>query len=306
MTDAVVLEDNACFDFSRKPQTMKTYLECFPCFVRQVLDFCKLITDDSTVHEEILRKALLKLSKLDMTTTPPHTATQMYRFVKEITGTQDPFAQIKIDFNNFALDHLEMLQEIIDNSDDKLETAINLSMAGNIIDMGVGNHISEDLVKTAISEAIDHKLNPKTLAQFRSDISSAKNILYLGDNCGEIAFDKLLVEQLPKEKVTFAVRGLPIINDATMEDAKQVGMDKLVRVIDNSADVPGTILEWCSESFQQEFAQADVIISKGQGNYETLSENTKNIYFILKAKCPVIASHLETTVGDSIFIRQNK
>ncbi len=280
---------------------MKTYIDCFPCFTRQVIDFCKLITDDSETHERILRAALIKLSNLDMNATPPHTATQMYRFIKEATGAVDPFEKLKLEFNKFALDHLPMLEKELEKSSDRLETAINISMAGNIIDMGVGNHVSEELVHKTLLETINHKIDAQTLAQFKSDITSAEKILYLGDNCGEIAFDKLLVQELPKEKLTFVVRGMPIINDATMVDAKQVGMDKLVRVIDNGSDAPGTILEWCSGDFKKEFQEADVIIAKGQGNYETLSEDDSNIYFILKAKCPVIANHLGVSVGTSIF-----
>ncbi len=133
---------------------------------------------------------------------------------------------------------------------------------------------------------------------------SASRILYLGDNAGEIVLDRLLVEQLPTEKVTFAVRGAPIINDATLEDAIAGGITELVDVMDNGSDMPGTILESCSEAFRKLFAQADIVIAKGQGNYETLSDADGHIFFLLKAKCPVIAKDIGCEVGDLVILER--
>jgi hypothetical protein len=137
----------------------------------------------------------------------------------------------------------------------------------------------------------------------RESIDSAKNILYLGDNCGEIVFDRLLIEQLPLDKVTFVVRGGPIINDATMGDARETGMTELVNVIDNGSNIPGTVLEKCSKEFRECFVDADLIIAKGQGNYETLSSCEKNIFFLLQAKCPVISGHIGCEQGSFIVKR---
>jgi uncharacterized protein with ATP-grasp and redox domains len=137
--------------------------------------------------------------------------------------------------------------------------------------------------------------------QLRSDAECAQNILYLVDNAGEIAFDRLLIEQLPTEKITVVVKGKPVINDATMEDAEFVGLTDIVEVIDNGSDAPGTILETCSQNFRDRFEEADLVIAKGQGNYETLSDLDKNIFFILKAKCPVIARDIGCEIGDMIL-----
>jgi uncharacterized protein with ATP-grasp and redox domains len=138
---------------------------------------------------------------------------------------------------------------------------------------------------------------------FGEALAEAENILYLADNAGEIVFDRLLIEQLPMEKVVVAVRGLPAINDATIQDAKIAGITELVEVIDNGSDAPATILEDCSERFLDAFNRADLIIAKGQGNYETLSDIDKNIFFLLKAKCPVIAGHIGCEVGELILKR---
>ncbi len=139
--------------------------------------------------------------------------------------------------------------------------------------------------------------------KFRKAISMAKSILYLADNTGEIVFDRLLIEQMPLKKITLVVKGSPIINDACLVDAQVTGVADLVEVIDNGSDAPGTILAECSEDFKQRFEKADLIIAKGQGNYETLSDVKKDIFFVLKAKCSVIAKHIGCEVGNLVFLR---
>ena len=142
--------------------------------------------------------------------------------------------------------------------------------------------------------------------ELRTAINNAKQILYLGDNAGEIVFDKLFIEHLPKEKIIFAVRGKPVINDATMKDAEDIGLTDILKVIDNGSGYPGTVLQSCSEEFQEVFNGADLIISKGQGNYETLSENRQNIFFLLKIKCDIVARDLNGNVGDFVVLNARK
>ena len=138
---------------------------------------------------------------------------------------------------------------------------------------------------------------------FQAALGRASRILYLADNAGEIVFDRLLIERMPPGKVTVGVRGFPVINDATMKDAEDTGMTELAEVIDNGSDGPGTILDDCSQSFRDRFDEADLIIAKGQGNYETLSEVDKDIYFLLKAKCAVIARDMGCQEDDMILKR---
>ena len=189
-------------------------------------------------------------------------------------------------------------------SKDPLETAVRLAIAGNIIDCGANGNLAE----IAITEGIEHALTDALkgpLAELDMALNQADEILYLADNAGEIFFDRLLIELMPLEKVTVAVRGSPIINDATITDAEEAGLTDLVTVIDNGSDGPGTILEDCSEDFRARFDQADLIVAKGQGNYETLSDADKDIFFVLKAKCPVIAKHLGCDVGSLVLRRTN-
>lgn len=145
----------------------------------------------------------------------------------------------------------------------------------------------------------------RQLEAFKEAVSQAERILFLADNAGEIAFDRLLIELLPTEKVTVAVKGKPVINDATLEDARMTGLTDLVEVVDNGSDAPGTILASCSQAFRDRFEKAYLVIAKGQGNYESLSDSDKDIFFILKVKCPVIAQGLHCAAGSMILQRSN-
>ena len=165
--------------------------------------------------------------------------------------------------------------------------------------------MSESEVKKTINDSLSGYLNPKQVQIFKNAVIEAEKILYLADNAGEIVFDHLLIEQLPIEKITVVVKGSPVINDATIDDANVVGLGRIVEVIDNGSDGPGTILETCSQNFRDRFEGADLIIAKGQGNYETLSDIDKNIFFLLKAKCPVIARDLGCQVGKMILRKSN-
>jgi len=172
--------------------------------------------------------------------------------------------------------------------------------------LGVKTSIADTDIEQIIKNCLTKDFDKSQLNEFRDYVQQAQKILYITDNAGEIVFDKLLIEQLPLEKVTVAVRGKPIINDATIEDAKFVGLTEMVEVIDNGSDAPGTILKTCSENFKEQFNSADLIIAKGQGNYETLSESDKNIFFILKVKCPVIARNIGCQIGEMILKKTNK
>jgi uncharacterized protein with ATP-grasp and redox domains len=194
------------------------------------------------------------------------------------------------------------LKEKLDASADGLGAAIRLALAGNVIDFGVSANLLESEVQSAIDESLTVPLDAQVLEAFRDRTTNAKDILYLADNAGEIVFDRLLIEQLPREKVTLVVKGAPVINDATIEDAQIAGLTDIVNVIDNGSDAPGTILESCSEDFRNRFNRADLVIAKGQGNYETINDTEKDTFFILRAKCPVIARHLSCDINSPVFV----
>ena len=284
---------------------MRSYLDCIPCFVRQALDSVRLITDNEQIHEQVMRETLRLACKMDLHQSPPAMAQKIHRIIRKLTGNQDPYRQLKKRFNRLALKMYPELKQRVETSADPFETSVRLAIAGNIIDLGVKSGLPESEVEKNIAESLTDPLDMKALEEFRNATAHAKDILYLGDNAGEIVFDRLLVEQLPCKNVTFVVKASPIINDATMEDAKMAGLTDMVSVIDNGSDAPGTILESCSQDFRRRFNEADLVISKGQGNYETLSGVDKNVFFILRAKCLVIARHLGCEIG-SLVLAKNK
>jgi len=202
---------------------------------------------------------------------------------------------------------MEMLPDLkarIDKSLDPMGMAIRLAIAGNVIDLGV----SGDITELQIREAIDNTLKEPfegDVQGFHKAVTKAQKILYLADNAGEIVFDRLLIERLPTERVTVVVRGYPVLSDVTMIDAENVGLCDITKVIDNGSDAPGTILTDCSEEFREYYDEADLIIAKGQGNFETLSDEDANIIFLFKAKCPVIADHVGLPVGTHVAIRSD-
>jgi uncharacterized protein with ATP-grasp and redox domains len=284
---------------------MKTCLDCIPCFVRQTLDAARKSSADESVHEQILRDVLRWMSEMDFSINPPAFAQRIHRRLHELTGVKDPYAAEKKLHNEMAKCALPALRRDLEISEDALLTAANFAIAGNIIDLGAKSGLKESDLAEAVEHAAQNELHGDT-EEFSSAVQRAEKILYLCDNAGEIVFDILLIEQLGPGRVTAAVRGGPIINDALMEDARAAGLDRIVPVIGNGSDAPGTLLDDCSEEFRTAFESADLIISKGQGNFETLSDCGKNIFFLFKAKCPVVADSVNVPVGTHVMRRAQR
>ena len=283
---------------------MKTFLDCIPCLIRQALHSVRSTTEDEQVHETIVRTALEGIAGMDFRQPPAVMAQAIHRRIREATGNEDPYAEQKRRLNDAALELYPMLSDRVKRAGSPLELAVRLAIAGNIMDLAVKTNLGEDEVLASFDDCLAAPLDCP-IAEFAQAVEEANSILYLADNAGEIAFDRLLIEQLPREKVTVAVRGRPVINDATMEDAEYVGLTNIVKIIDNGSDAPGTILSDCSDVFRRHFERADMIISKGQGNYETLADSPRPIWFLLRVKCPIIARDLECSVGTTILRRSS-
>lgn len=280
---------------------METSIDCIPCFIRHALYAARAVTDDQSVHERVVKQVLARLNDLDMTAPPPLMGRTVHLLIQRETGNPDPYLQIKRETTKYALEFLPALEARVQRAEDPFTSALKLAIAGNIIDLGARERFSETEVMQTVENALATELDSELLARFREEIENARTILYLGDNAGEIVFDRMLISRLPREKVTLAVRNAPIINDATLEDAAASGLTDLVEVISNGYDAPGTVLERCSEDFRRRFREADVVISKGQGNYETLSHGPREVYFLLQAKCPVIAKMRGCEIGTALF-----
>jgi damage-control phosphatase, subfamily I len=281
---------------------MKTTVDCIPCFIRQALEVARLVSRDPESHERIIRRALIAMAGVDMGVTPTVIAQQLHRHLRGLTRVDDPYREVKDQFNRMALDMLPGLRAKVENAPDPLATATRLAIAGNVIDLGAKAGLAEVDARTAVAGAITEPLLGD-MEEFRRAVNSAGKILYLADNAGEIVFDRLLIERLPAGRTTLAVRGGAVINDATLPDARKAGLHELAEVIDNGSDAPGTVLDDCSEAFRKCFCEADVIIAKGQGNFETLFGVAAPIFFLLKVKCPVIASHAGLPVGTHVLRR---
>ncbi len=249
----------------------------------------------------LVQKTLTLLKDLPEGLTPPEIGARVHHMVRDMTGSNDPYRKAKRRAEEQALSLLPRLKAILARAEDPLETAVRLSIAGNIIDFGPNpDYDLWDVVQRVLHQpfAIDD------LGKLKTEISQVGAILMLGDNAGETVFDRLLIETLAVP-VTYVVRGGPILNDATLADATSAGIDQVADVIDNGARVPGTVLSQSSRSFQKRFAAAELILAKGQGNYETLSDVQAPVFFLLQIKCPVIGRNIGAPVG-SIVVKAGK
>ncbi len=288
---------------------MHLNLDCVPCVIQQCLHATRMATDDPAILHEIVHQVLKNLTEMDFErVTAPEIACQTHRIIRKRTGQDDPYRFIKRQSNQTALALLPDLSEKVRKSADPFATAVRIALAGNIIDFGVNHQtdISAGAIENIIAEAMTAPLDKVSLEALRNAASNAESILYICDNSGEIAFDRLLIEQLGPHKITAAVRGGPIINDAILEDAIAVGLTDLTTVITTGLDVPGTLPDQSTEPFRTLFKKAPVVISKGQGNYETLNEADRNIFFLLKAKCDVAAAAIGCKRGDYIVLESSR
>lgn len=263
----------------------------------QALRAGRVATNDEKKIKELLDEIGSLIHKIPMEQTPPETGALIYKRISEITGNLDPYKKIKGKNIEQVLELYDDLEQKVKTSDDPLLTSLRLAIAGNVIDLGVNKkfNIVEDVEKILHQDfaIFDYNL-------FKKNLKNAKEILYIGDNSGEAVFDKLLIKELGKP-VTFVVREIPIINDITMKEAKRIGIDKIANVISSGTIAPGTILKYCNDEFLDKFNNADMVISKGQGNYEGLSDVDRSVFFLLKVKCPVIARNIGVKEDDIIL-----
>lgn len=284
---------------------MKTHNACIPCLVRQAFSSAKFATDDEEIQQNILKRCLTGLAKMDMDHSPPIMARLIQQTIYDVTGNNDPYKMVKKKFNAFCLKLLDELRRKVKESTSPLETAARLSIAGNIIDFGAISTLDQQTVLDTIDHAMQNEIKGD-LNKLIQRLTTAHSILWIADNSGEIVFDRLVLERIDQSRVIFAVRGGPALNDATLEDAKESGVTDLVKTINSGAAIPGTVLEECSTPFLEAFNQADLIIAKGQGNYETLPHDDGRIFFLFKAKCSVIAKSAEVNLNDMVVYKGGK
>ena len=278
---------------------MQTYLDCYPCFVRQALEAARQLGADEQKQKIVLERVLELLKGIDLSFTPPQIGDQVHHLVRRELGDSDPYRSFKGSATREALALLPRLRKVLSQAEDPLETGVRLSIAGNIIDAGI--YSTYELWPT-VQRVLSQPFAVEDLDALRQSLLRVPSVLYLADNAGETVFDRLLIECL-EVPVLYALKGGPILNDATVEDARMAEVDRVAQLLSTGSNAPGTILERCSERFQGMFDEAPLVIAKGQANYETLSEQGSKVFFLLQAKCPVIARDLGVPVGGLVLRR---
>jgi damage-control phosphatase, subfamily I len=282
---------------------MLTHKNCFPCFLRQTIIALDRHSESHTVpqeiHMDIMSEVMLLMREADINKPPSYTTTFIHRLIRERLG-DDPYRETKHEYNNIALGLYPGLSRQVRASRDPLLTASRLAIAGNVIDFGIFSSID---INGSVTRALEGGIAVDNYQAFRRSVSEAREILYLLDNSGEMVFDRILIEELERlgKKVKAVVKGSPVLNDATRDDAAQVDLTNVCEVIDNGSDAVGTILEWTSSEFQDEFRASELVISKGQANFETLGDAGEKTYFLFQSKCDVVSKELGLSPGSMLL-----
>lgn len=279
---------------------MKIHNECIPCAIDQIIRAGRFAGASEEKIAQMMQKGLVLASKVDEFKTSPFFSEPMYRLVEKETGVKDPYLEIKRKDMNTAKTLLPAMKEVIKDSKDRILTALKAAAIGNTLDSTF--FTNPDLVGN-ISKELERPFNTEGYEEFLTDLKSAKTILLVGDNCGESYFDALLLKELtnPSRKLYYAVRHQSIINDITREMAIESGIEEFATIIDSGSTAPGTDIDIAPKEFLDVFNSADIIISKGQGNYETLTEQSKKVYYLLRIKCPVISRATGQEMGTYVF-----
>ena len=285
---------------------MKVYYECAPCFLRQAKEALDLATDNQSLKMEIMEELVgVVYNDFHKEAVSNVVGTKIHRIIKDRTGNEDPYLLEKRKGNEIALKFLPKIKEIL-NNEEGLETYIKAAITGNLIDFGALG-VNFD-VERAIDQNMKKEIALNQIPELENELKSAKNVLYLADNSGEIVFDKLLIEKLKDYdvEVTVALKEKPILNDAGIEDAVQIGLDEVAKLVSTGTDSIGILYADISEEFKETFQEADLVISKGLGNYEGLTEmelEDKPVFCLFNAKCTPVAKSAGVNLRDNVVLK---
>ena len=283
---------------------MSLHPDCVPCIMKQSLHAARVAKiNDEKVQRDVLKEILIELEDMDKFESAPQLSGKIQSIVKSFTGIDDPYKEMKEKNLCRALKFVPYLKTYINSSDDKLREAIRAAIMGNIIDLGANPDFNLDEEVNRISS---NNIVLDDYSLFKDEVKKAEYILYIGDNAEEAVFDKLLIEQLKSKKIIFAVRENNILNDITIKFAKKIGLDKVAEIISSGSKIAGTDLNETNNTFNELFFSAPLVIAKGQGNYETLFNVKRPVYFLFKVKCDVIAKVCGYPVGTSMLLRNSK
>lgn len=281
--------------------------KCKYCLIKSSENLVDNIQLEKEEKETLVNELFSCVSTINSDLLTPEAARKLHKIITEKIDFFDPCLSEKKKSNDLALQQYENFKEKVLNSDNSFDTALRLSIAGNIMDFAAFPEFFDDAekhFKDTVDKVLfsDFAVNDSLLLEKK--VQEANTVLFLGDNAGEIVTDKLFLETIKHPNVYYAVRGKPVMNDATIEDAEYVKIGQFAKVISNGYDAPSTIIDKCSDEFMKVFNKADLIISKGQGNLEGLMNiNDDRIFFLLMVKCNVIAKQLKVSKGDFVVIQ---
>jgi len=281
---------------------MKIDEACIGCIINQSSKVASAIKADEVLTEKLISAVTQSSKDFSFSLTPPEVATDVYELMSIFADKADLYEEIKNYSTQNALSYIPFLEYKISKSQDKLLTATKVAIAGNVIDLAA--EVEFDLADE-IEKIFETDFGHDDFEKLKEMLADAKTLLVIGDNTGEHIFDYLFIQTLqqlyPLLYISYMVRGNPIINDVTMKEAKEAGFDKLCNLVDSGVNTPGFVYNRANEESQQLFDEVDVVITKGMGNYECLSPSPrKNLCYLLKVKCSVVASSLERNIGDIV------
>ena len=271
---------------------MRLNPECIPCLLGNQLERYPKDIDNS--KKIAYMQAILRvIADASDSMSAPMIMREITKIQRQMFGNEMDYSEIKRHFNQLMLEKEMDVQTEIDASEDELKLAIQFAIIGNFIDFGAMKSVNEQKLEEFLHSARVISVNEEEYISLRKDILDAKKITYLTDNCGEIVMDKLLIHVIqkmnPDANLTVLVRGEQVLNDATLEDAVQVGLTEMADVRGNGSDIAGTCIEELSEEARKIIYDSDVILAKGQGNFETMQMCGLNVYYIFMCKCEMFA-----------------
>lgn len=272
--------------------------ECIPCILAQVLNTIHRVSRDDWIVGKVLKDTMQEMARYDLEQSPAELSFEAITFALRALGAKDPYAEDKKRYNRRVLALLPRLRAAVNEAKEPLLAAARYAIVGNVIDLGIESRFDLD---EEIAGALDVPLALDASSELKPALKLASRILYVLDNAGEVVFDRLLMELLKNKSLVAVVRKSPILNDATAEDAREAGIDQFAQITDPSQDMLGVVLPVASEGLRREFRAADVVIAKGQANFETLYGADRPVFFMLRAKCPVVADVLKVQVGDTVL-----
>lgn len=281
---------------------MKIFLDCLPCMLKQVLEAARMATDDAHIQEQVIADAIGILANYKSYCCSPDLAMALHGMVKERTKIADPYRAIKDTDIQAALKLYPQLKEFLEQKQNSLYWALKLAATGNNIDSAIYQDLDINL---CVEQELKKDFGKCDLPLFEEKLKTAGTVLIVGDNAGETVFDRVLAEALLPLEIIYAARNEPILNDATVQDACDSGIDQCATIISTGCNAPGAILSQCRDEFLTIFNNADIVISKGQGNYEALSDCEREVFFLLKAKCPMVAGRVGVDLNEYVFIRHD-